>query len=185
MPTDKTFRDEQRRVAFGMAMALAITAAVLALTASWGSSWGSTTIPVLPVAARLQAALRADLFVVPWLAAAIANVARLRFGSIEDIAGSSAGAGSQPVRDAVAILQNTAEQVVLAVLTHLVCAAVLARPTAMLIALAALFCAGRALFWVGYKRGAAGRAFGFALTFYPTVAALGIAAVVLLLGRSA
>ena len=88
------------------------------------------------------------------------------------------------MRDAVAILQNTAEQVLLAVLTHLVFAAVIAHPAAMLITLVAMFCMGRTLFWVGYKRGAGGRALGFALTFYPSVAALGISAAMLLLGKS-
>ena len=57
-----------------------------------------------------------------------------------------------------------------------------ARPDggALLITLAAMFGAGRLLFWWGYVRGAAARAFGFALTFYPSVGALGIAAVSLL-----
>jgi uncharacterized protein involved in response to NO len=43
--------------------------------------------------------------------------------------------------------------------------------------LAALFCAGRLLFWLGYERGAAARAVGFGLTFYPSLAVLIIAAV--------
>lgn len=179
MPEDEAFRREQRRVAVSMALAVTITGVVLALAAFWEPEG-----PAQPVAERLQAALRADVFVVAWLAAAIGNVARLRFFSRDDIAGSGAGAGSQPVREAVAILQNTAEQVVLAVLTHLALAAILGRPTAMLVALAALFCAGRALFWAGYGRGAGGRALGFALTFYPSVAALGLAAVTLVLGRA-
>ncbi len=54
----------------------------------------------------------------------------------------------------------------------------------MLTALAILFCIGRALFWAGYGRGAGGRALGFALTFYPTIAAFGLSAAMLLLGRS-
>jgi hypothetical protein len=32
-----------------------------------------------------------------------------------------------------------------------------------------LFCIGRFTFWLGYRRGAPWRAFGFAATFYPTV----------------
>ena len=180
MPREEAFRHEQRGVAAGMAVAAIPTAVVLALAAFWKPTAAGT----VSVAERLQVALRADVFVICWLAAAIANVARLRFFSSDDIAGSSAGPGSQPVRDAVAILQNTVEQVVLAVPTHLVFAAIVAPPAAMLVALAGLFCVGRALFWIGYKRGARGRARGVALTFYPTVAALGISAVTLLLGRS-
>ncbi|TXN39945.1 MAPEG family protein [Methylobacterium sp. WL30] len=180
MPRNEVFRHEQHRVAVGMVLAVIVTAIMLSLAAFWDPE---KTLMV-PVAERLQTALRADVFVIGWLAAAIANVARLRFFSIEDIAGSSAGSGSQSVRDAVAILQNTAEQVVLAVLTHLVFAAVVGHPTAILMTLAAMFCVGRTLFWVGYKRGARGRALGFALTFYPTVTALGTSAAMLLLGRS-
>lgn len=179
MARDEAFRREQRRVALGMAGAVLVTGIVLALAAFWEPDG-----PVLPVAARLQAALRADVAVVAWLAAAIGNVARLRFLSRDDIAGSSAGAGSQPVREAVAVLQNTAEQVVLAVLTHLAVAAIIDRPAALLAALSVLFCLGRALFWAGYRRGAGARALGFALTFYPSVAALGLAAGTLLLGRA-
>ena len=180
MPRDEAFRHEQRRVAVGMALAVIITAVALSVAAFWGAE---KTL-VVPVAERLQAALRADVFVVGWLAATIANVARMRFASIEDIAGSSVGSGSRSVRDAVAILQNTAEQVLLAVLTHLVFAAIIGHPAAMLTTLVTLFCVGRTLFWVGYKRGAGERALGFALTFYPTVAALGISAAMLLLGKS-
>jgi len=177
---DEAFRNEQRRVAAGMASAAAITAVVLASSVFWAPGEDR----VAPVAERLQTAMRADVFVVLWLAATIANVARLRFLSIEDIAGSGAGSGSRRVRDAVAILQNTAEQVVLAVLTHLGLAATMGEPTAMLVALAVLFSVGRALFWAGYGRGAGGRALGFALTFYPTIAALALSAAMLLLGRS-
>jgi uncharacterized membrane protein YecN with MAPEG domain len=36
----------------------------------------------------------------------------------------------------------------------------------------AFFCAGRVLFWIGYRSGPVARAFGFAMTFYPSVAAL-------------
>ena len=180
MPRDEAFQHEQRRVAVGMALAVIITAVALSVAAFWEPE---QTL-VVPVAERLQAALREDVFVIGWLAATIANVARLRFTSIEDIAGSSAGSGSQSVRDAVSILQNTAEQVLLAVLTHLVFAAVIGHPAAMLTTLVTMFCMGRTLFWFGYKRGAGGRALGFALTFYPTVAALGISAAMLLLGKS-
>jgi hypothetical protein len=181
MPGDDAFRHAQRRVAAAMALAAILTAGLLTLAAVWEP----TDTPVRPGAERLQAALRADLFVVAWLAAAIANVARLRFFSRDDIAGSGTGSGSRPVREAVAILQNTTEQVVLAVPTHLALATVLARPAVPLAVLVALFFAGRTLFWLGYRRGPGGRALGFALTFYPTVAALGLAASLLVLGRAA
>lgn len=179
MQNTDEFRAEQRRVAVGMASGLAITALALTLAAFWDPvEW-----PVRPVVERLQTALRTDLFVVGWLAAAIANVARLRFFSFDDIAGSKAGPGSKPVQDAVAILQNTLEQCVLAVPTHLAFATIADHPTSVLMTLTALFCAGRAMFWIGYRHGAHGRALGFALTFYPTVAILVVSAVKLTTGR--
>ena len=129
-----------------------------------------------PLLHRLRFALRLDLLVVVWLAVAIANVARLRFFSPHDIAGSSVGTASEPVRAAGAILQNTFEQVVLAVVTHLIVAASFARSDAIVVPLACLFAIGRLLFWAGYGRDAPDRAFGFALTFYPTALALLVSA---------
>ncbi|MGA2776038.1 MAG: hypothetical protein ABSF94_00665 [Steroidobacteraceae bacterium] len=38
--------------------------------------------------------------------------------------------------------------------------------------LGGFFCIGRLWFWIGYQRGPAARAFGFAISFYPSVAAL-------------
>ena len=73
------------------------------------------------------------------------------------------------------ILQNTLEQAVLAVLVHLIWAVTM--PGDWLPAIPAattLFVVGRMLFWRGYERGAAARAMGFGLTFYPTVLMLAI-----------
>ncbi len=67
-------------------------------------------------------------------------------------------------------IQNTLEQSILFVIglagLALYCPIEEAR---MLIVLGALFLVGRALFWVGYHYNAYVRAFGFGLTFYPTV----------------
>lgn len=164
MTTPREFRQEQRAVAVSMAAALAVTVVVLAVALRGG-------MPV-PFAARVQFALRVELLVVGWLVAAIGNVARLRFFSERDIAGSGAQSGSDRVRVAGAILQNTFEQTGLAIVTHLIVAASFARSDGVIVALAGLFVVGRFCFWWGYGQGAAGRAFGFALTFYPSVAAL-------------
>ncbi len=48
--------------------------------------------------------------------------------------------------------------------------------------LVALFCLGRAAFWAGYAKGAGGRAFGFATTFYPSLFAWVLAAVLVIVG---
>ena len=176
MAGGRAFRQEQRGVAAGMAAALATTVIVLGATAlAWPGE-------ALPFPDRLQLTLRADLIVIVWLAAAIGNVARLRFFSEQDIGGSSAQDASAKIRVAGAILQNTFEQAVLAIVTHLIVAATFARAGTAIIMLACLFAAGRLLFWIGYRKGARARAFGFALTFYPSVLALLAAAVAMVLG---
>ena len=165
MATTRGFRKEQRAVALAMGGALLTAIIVLSMAALADHA-------VATFASRLQFAIHADLFVIVWLAAAIANVARLRFFSEQDIAGSSAEEASGRVRMASAILQNTSEQVGLAVATHLIVASTFSRSNVLVAALVCLFAIGRLLFWGGYRYGAKGRAFGFALTFYPSVLAL-------------
>ena len=181
MTTEPALRQMQRGVAGAMLGAFCTAILVLGVAA-----WADGRAAPLAFGARLQCALRADLLVIGWLAAAIANVARLRFFSARDIAGSSSGAnadaGSDAVRVAGAILQNTAEQVVLAIVTHLIVAATFDRANIAIVALARLFAIGRLLFWIGYRHGATGRAFGFALTFYPSVLALIAACVAVMFG---
>lgn len=177
---DAAFRQEQRRVAARMAAAALLTVAVVAAALHLGPASSPR-----PLAERLAAALRVDLLVVLPLAAAIGNVARLRFLSAQDIAGSSAGAASPGVRHAAAVLPNTLEQAVLAAPVHLALASLLPAPEPVVAALAGLFLLGRVLFWAGYAGGAATRAFGFALTFYPTLAGLLIACAVLVAGWTA
>lgn len=124
---------------------------------------------------RLIAVAKADLLVLVWLAATIGNVARLRFFSPTDIAGGASTAGSTDVNRANALLQNTLEQVALAVPIHVALAVLVASAVPLILALSTLFSVGRFLFWIGYAHGARSRAFGFALTFYPSVAGLIIA----------
>ena len=164
------FRREQRRVAASMVTGILVTIVVFVVCLSAAHPSGAESF-----ATRLQQTLRADLLVVPWLAAAIANVARLRFVSYEDIGGGGGKDARDPVRQAGAILQNTSEQTLLAVASHLIVTASLAHPAPLIDALAVTFAFGRFLFWFGYARGASGRALGFALTFYPSVAALLVA----------
>jgi uncharacterized membrane protein YecN with MAPEG domain len=168
------FRREQRAVALGMGLAMLLTLAALAI--GFGQAWG----PAAPFAARLTLGLKSGLFALVWLVAGIGNIARLRFFSAQDIAGAGSTTASEAVKSARAILQNTLEQVALAVPLYLALAALLPRPWPLLPMLAALFCLGRALFWAGYARGAGARSFGFALTFYPSVLAL-LAAILLAL----
>ena len=173
------FDAEQRRVLRGMAGALAVAVVALGV----GVAVTGPLVPPLPrLEDRLAYALRCDLFVVAWLAAGIAAVARARFLSPGDIGGAGFGVPGSGVVVARAVLQNTLEQVVFAVTVHLVLATLLrGREMVVLPLLAALFCAGRLAFWMGYQGGAGSRAFGFGLTFYPSVLALGLALALIVL----
>jgi uncharacterized membrane protein YecN with MAPEG domain len=107
------------------------------------------------------------------LVVAIGALANRRFLSIEDIDAAAGGPPSRAARMAQAVIQNTLEQAVLAlgvyaILAMLLPAGALFLPWAM----AGAFVVGRLAFALGYRFGAGGRAFGFALTFYPTVAGL-------------
>ncbi len=161
---------QQRGVALGAASGAALAAAILLAPAAWFSRpWPHD------LATRIGFALRADAVIMVWLAAAIVNVARLRFVSAADIDGSGLTASSPRISPSVAVLQNTLEQAVLAAVLYLALAC-LPGPdgVAFIPKLLLLFCIGRGAFWIGYRFGAAGRAFGFAATFYPTVFGYGV-----------
>lgn len=171
----------QKSVGRGMALGAVLSALVLGL--------GYAFVPPPDVGqfpnfvARLRYTLEAEVFVFLWLAVAIGRVAGMRFFSPSDIDGSGLTAASATLRVPAAILQNTFEQCVLAAGAHLALAATLrGRDMVLIPLLVALFCIGRAFFWVGYARGASGRAFGFATTFYPTLFAWLLAAVLVLIG---
>jgi uncharacterized membrane protein YecN with MAPEG domain len=174
-----TFRREQRGVALAMGAALGISLLALALAASAGRD-----LPALDFARRLQLTLQADSLVIVWLAATIANVARLRFFSEQDIGGSGSPGASDPIRRASAVAQNTLEQAVLAIAVHMLIAATFPKSREVMLTMVGLFAAGRLLFWTGYKRGARARALGFGLTFYPSVLGLLASLGTLLLGMA-
>lgn len=105
-----------------------------------------------------------------WLAAAIGDVARRRFRSDAAIDG---GNRVDPGVDvANEILHNTAEQALLAGIAYVALTLVSDHARVPVALFAACFSAGRLMFWTGYRDGAEARALGFALTFYPSVAAL-------------
>lgn len=167
---------EQRGVAKG-AIAAALVAALI-LSLAWLSS-DRLFSPLGDVGDRLSFAVRADLALGLCLIVFTGRIANLRFRRAEDIGGSGGTSESDAVRRARAVLQNTLEQTVIAVIAHtgLVLLLPPERPT-IIPALVMLFVAGRTCFAVGFRHGAAARAFGFGLTFYPSV--VGMAAAVLL-----
>jgi MAPEG family len=127
---------------------------------------------------RLAFAICADTFIALWLGISVGLLARHRFFTPEDIDGGGLSRGSETAIVLQSTLQNTLEQSVLAVLTHLAWSILL--PASWISAIPAaviLFLCGRVLFVRGYRGGAASRAVGFALTFYPSVLMLILMAV--------
>jgi hypothetical protein len=159
-------RKAQTGVARGIGIGLGLTIAAAIL----GYSRSSAAI----LEGRLTTLGIAALVLGLWLAAAIGNVARRRFASDGAIDGRN-GADAH-VDAANAILRNTAEQVLLALVAYSALTLLSDHARVPVALFAACFTAGRLLFWTGYRDGAEARALGFALTFYPSVAALLMAA---------
>jgi uncharacterized membrane protein YecN with MAPEG domain len=100
----------------------------------------------------------------------IARLAKHRFFTPEDIHGSALTTGTERARLLQSLLQNTLEQSALAVPVYVaICALGPLRVLSVVPVAAAMFLVGRVFFFAGYAKGAPSRAFGFALTFYPTV----------------
>ncbi|WP_211675072.1 MAPEG family protein [Moritella sp. 5] len=107
------------------------------------------------------------------LVASIGRLAKFRFFSPDDIDGSALTKGSENASLLQSLLQNTVEQLVIAISVYTAWCFLM--PVSWLSAIplcSVLFALGRILFFKGYKSGAASRAFGFALTFYSTVVLL-------------
>ena len=156
----------QRGVALGMAVGIAATA--LALTVSPWLLPPATSLDV-----RLVFFVSGCLPLAATLAFAIARLAAHRFRTPEDINGSGLTVGSERARLLQATLQNTLEQLTLAVPVYAAWALLAPVRLAGTCAVAGiLFLLGRVLFFAGYAGGAPRRALGFALTFYPTVTLL-------------
>jgi hypothetical protein len=153
------FVKKQVGVAFGMAAALAITVAVFMAPDPRQINIDRTTLWV--------ACSGATAF---WLLIAVALMARHRFFSSDDIDGAGLTNASAPAKVLQSLIQNTLEQTVLAISAY---GAWLflgpASSSGVIVYCACLFSIGRLLFFVTYARGAAARALGFGLTFYPTV----------------
>lgn len=129
---------------------------------------------------RIAFALQADVFVFLWIVLGVRMVARGRFHSAADNRGSAFGPPSPAIAIKVAFLQNTLEQAVIAVGAHLALATLLTGAWLALIpAAVVLFGIGRVAFFVGYPKGAGGRAFGIATTAVPTVAGYVLAIVLI------
>lgn len=165
------------------AIRLAGTAALLFSGAAFAA--GYYVLPRLfafptDLAERLAFGVQASAFVLLWVVVGVLMVSTGRRRSAADIGGSAAGPPSGALAIKSAFLQNTLEQAVLAAGAYLALATLLSGAWLSLIVVAvALFAVGRILFYVGYPRGARGRALGMTLTMTPTI--LGYPLVVVLL----
>jgi hypothetical protein len=161
MSFDKT----QLGVARGMIFALAV--AVLVFLAASAVTLFTSGTPDLW--SRIKIAAMSSLLPTLTLFICIARLAKHRFFTPEDIQGSTQTSGTRKAQILQSLLQNTIEQGCLALPVY-AAVSLLApvRLLALVPAAAFMFVVGRILFFIGYAKGAPSRAFGFALTFYPT-----------------
>ncbi|MBA3696191.1 MAG: MAPEG family protein [Methylotenera sp.] len=129
--------------------------------------FGSALFIRFDTSVRISSSL---LLPVTALCVAIARLAKQRFFTPADIDGSALTSGTDRAKLLQALLQNTLEQLTLAIPVYL--AALFSSSNNLQAAVpvcAFTFLLGRILFFTTYQRGAGARALGFALTFYPTV----------------
>ncbi len=105
-----------------------------------------------------------------FLAASIGRLAKHRFFTPEDIDGGGLAKGTKQAKLLQSLLQNTFEQTLLASIVYCAWSVVMPATWLSVVPLAALtFGLGRILFFRNYKNGAAPRAVGFTLSFYPSI----------------
>lgn len=162
-------RSKQALVLLGMALAV-VTLSVLISIPGIGRAFPAPEDD--DVAARLGFAAKWLLVPALCLLAGIGTLANRRFFSDDAIDGTRTPA-SGTLEINIRYNQNTLEQAVLAAIAWVGLALALPHDQMGLIGvLAIVFATGRVLFWSGYLIAPWARAIGFALTFYPTVAAL-------------
>lgn len=156
------FTRTQAGVAAGMAVGFALTLAAFL--------W-----PRLPAVdqdpqARLSLWFACAIFVSAWLLVSVGRLAGHRFLTPADIDGGGLSEGTPRAKLLQSLIQNTLEQVMLAVGAYGAWLW-LAPPSrhGLVVVCALYFAVGRLLFFAGYGRGAPFRALGFTLTFYPTI----------------
>jgi hypothetical protein len=131
------------------------------------TDFGLTPPGGIDIPFRLEYVSKCETFAALSLLAGIGKIANRRFFTPEAIGGNAAA----PVEIDRRYLQNTLEQLTLAIIAHVALVLVVPADSIRIVAiLVLLFLIGRATFWIGYHISGPARAFGFATTFYPTVA---------------
>ncbi|PCI49958.1 MAG: hypothetical protein COB49_04425 [Alphaproteobacteria bacterium] len=118
---------------------------------------------------KLAYVAKCEIFAALMLLFGVMAVAGQRFFSDKAREGQTEGLSSALTIN-LRYIQNTMEQLVLLVITHMAFAATADSGEMKIIPiLVSLFIVGRICFWIGYHQSPLSRAFGFAVTFYPTV----------------
>lgn len=159
--------EKQVGVLKGMATALLLSIGILAIGMKFDPfAFDSST----EMSGRLYVLGLALILPTITMTAAIARLARFRFFSPTDIDGSGLTRGSIRALVLQSLIQNTLEQFLIALAVYVTwCLTMPVTYLATVLCCSLAFAVGRLLFFRGYESGAASRAFGFALTFYPTV----------------
>ena len=157
----------QHGVARGMGLALLTAIAAFVFSVTYVSRVWSVGSDLT---SRVTLASWALLLPASTLFVCIARLAKHRFFTPEDIHGSALTGGTDKAQLLQTLLQNTLEQSCLALPIYVATAIVAPASLLHLVpAAAVMFLVGRLFFFAGYAKGAPSRAYGFALTFYPTV----------------
>ncbi len=157
---------KQKGTALGMLIGFASALAVIILGVRFNPFDFNTSVEIIE---RLRVATASMVLVCVFLMFSIGRLARHRFFTPDDIDGAGLTEGSVKAKLLQALLQNTLEQTMLAIVAYYSWALLMPGAWLSVIPLAALsFAIGRILFFLGYSSGASSRATGFALTFYPS-----------------
>ena len=146
----------------------------MAAGAAWGVAlvWIGVAYVNIPIFSYLWVLALSGLFPGVVLAVMIGRLAHRRFFDDSIIDGAPFAPGSGADIDA-RVLQNTVEQMVLALALWPVTGHILAVDgPGVVLMLGIGFAVARLAFWIGYHLSPPLRAFGFAATFYPTLIAL-------------
>jgi len=158
--------NDQKKVLAGMAAASVFSVVFFEVVFRL-TDFGLTPPGGIETSWRLEYALRWEVLAALCMVAGVAMIANRRFFIADAIEGGTSPAIEIDRR----YLQNTLEQLVLAIVAHLALVTIVAPESIRAVAvLVMLFVIGRVTFWIGYHHSGPARAFGFATTFYPTVA---------------
>jgi hypothetical protein len=158
----RVMSDRQAVLLWGLPVViLTVGAAYLAPYIGLPEAWAADRV-------RYGAACAAAIAV--WLVFALLQVSLHRLFTPADAPGPALSEATPALRLKLAFLQNTLEQVVLAAIAYLAFAtSAPAEALPLLVLNVGLFWLGRTAFQFGHGKGMRGRAFGYALTFLPTL----------------